>query len=97
MLLKTILSRVQKHRGFVYGAVRLVEERRGLVIEAEIRPRAHRRPTCSGCAQPGPGYDTLARGASSSCRCGASRSSSSTRCGGWRAGPAASASKPSPG
>lgn len=60
MLLKTILNRVQKHRGFVYGAVRLVEERRALVIEAEIRPRVHSRPRCSGCAQPGPGYDTLA-------------------------------------
>lgn len=60
MQLKTILNRIQKHRGFVYGAARLVEERRGLVIEAEIRPRAPRRPTCSGCAQPGPGYDTLA-------------------------------------
>ncbi|MFQ5856986.1 MAG: transposase, partial [Anaerolineae bacterium] len=59
MLLKTILNRVQKHRGFVYGAVRLVEEHSGLVIEAEVCPRAHRRPTCSGCAQPGPGYDTL--------------------------------------
>ena len=60
MLLKTILNRIQKHRGFVYGAVRLVEERRGLVIEVEICPRAHGRSTCSGCAQPGPGYDTLA-------------------------------------
>ena len=60
MLLKTILNRVQKHRGFVYGAVRLVEERRALVLEAEIRPRVHSRPTCSGCAQPRPGYDALA-------------------------------------
>lgn len=60
MLVKTILNRVQTHRGFVYGAVRLVEERNALVIEADIRPRAHRRPQCSGCAQPGPGYDTLA-------------------------------------
>lgn len=60
MLVKTILNRVQTHRGFVYRAVRLVEERNALVIEADIRPRAHRRPQCSGCAQPGPGYDTLA-------------------------------------
>ena len=61
MRLKTILNRIQAQQGFVYEAVRLVEEDGGLVIEAAIRPRAHRRPTCSGCAQPGPGYDTLAR------------------------------------
>ena len=52
---------MQAQLGFVYEAVRLVAEDRGLVIEAAIRPRAHRRPTCSGCTQPGPGYDTLAR------------------------------------
>lgn len=60
MLVKTILNRVQKHRGFVYGAVRLVEEDKVLALEAGLRPRAGHRPRCSGCAQPGPGYDTLA-------------------------------------
>lgn len=61
MLLKTILNRVQRHRGFVYEAVRLVEDEvRGLVLEVEMRPRATSRPRCSGCAQPGPGYDALA-------------------------------------
>ncbi len=60
MRLKTILNRVQRHRGFVYGAIRLVEEGGALVVEAELRPRATSRPTCSGCAQSGPGYDTLA-------------------------------------
>ena len=44
----------------MYEAVRLVAEDGGLVIEAVLRPRALRRPTCSGCTQPGPGYDTLA-------------------------------------
>ena len=60
MLVKTILNRVQTQRGFVYGAIRLGQERGVLVIEAEIRPRANGRLTCSGCEQPGPGYDTLA-------------------------------------
>ncbi|MGH7208800.1 MAG: ISL3 family transposase [Nitrospiraceae bacterium] len=60
MRIQTILNRVQKHRGFVYAAVRLEEARGALVLEAEIRPRAHSRPICSGCATPGPGYDTLA-------------------------------------
>ena len=60
MRLKTILNRVQKHRGFGYEAIRLREEDGALVLEAELRPRATRRPTCSGWAQPGPGYDPLA-------------------------------------
>src|SRR6516164_2472927 len=58
---RPILNRIQAQPGFVYEAVRLVAEDGGLVIEAVLRPRAHRRPTCSGCTQPGRGYDTLAR------------------------------------
>ena len=60
MRVQTILNRVQKQPGFVYGAVRLGQARGTLVIEVEIRPRANHRLTCAGCAQPGPGYDTLA-------------------------------------
>lgn len=59
MRLKTILNRVQRQRGFVYGSIRVLEEVGRLIIEAEIRPRANGRPTCSGCKLPGPGYDTL--------------------------------------
>lgn len=59
MLLKTILNRVQKQPGFVYGAVRFVEARGAVGVEVEIRRRVGGRPTCSGCARPGPGYDTL--------------------------------------
>jgi hypothetical protein len=59
MLVKTILNRVQKQPGFVYGAVRFVEARGAVGIEVEIRRRVGGRPTCSGCARPGPGYDTL--------------------------------------
>jgi len=61
MLLKTILNRVQRHRLFVYGAIRLLEGLGGQVIsiEVEIRPRANSRPTCSGCDRLGPGYDSL--------------------------------------
>ena len=57
MRLKTILNRIEKHQGFLYDAVRLEEEDRRLVIEVAIRPRAHSRPTCSGCQQPGAGYE----------------------------------------
>ena len=59
MLVKTILNRVQKQPGFVYGAVRFVEARGAVGVEVEIRRRVGGRPTCSGCARPGPGYDTL--------------------------------------
>ncbi|MEK7838813.1 MAG: ISL3 family transposase [candidate division NC10 bacterium] len=59
MRLKTILNRIEKHQGFLYDAVRLEEEDGRLVIEVAIRPRAHSRPTCSGCQQPGSGYDSL--------------------------------------
>lgn len=59
MQLKTILNRVEKHRSFVYGKAEVVETERGPTIEIEIRPRANGRAVCSGCEQPGPGYDTL--------------------------------------
>ena len=59
MRLKTILNRIEKHQGFLYDAVRLEEEDGRLVIEVAIRPRAHSRPTCSGCQQPGSGYHSL--------------------------------------
>ena len=60
MRLKTILNRVQRQHGFVYARVGMLDERRRLIIEAEIRPRAKGRPICSGCNEAGPGYDTLA-------------------------------------
>jgi len=58
MQLKSILNRIQLHKGFVYGAVRLVEKSKRLLLEVEIRPRKGSRPICSGCGRPGPGYDT---------------------------------------
>lgn len=60
MQLKTILNRVQKHRSFVYGAVRLSEEQGEAVMEVEIKARANGQPKCSCCGTPGPGYDRLA-------------------------------------
>lgn len=60
MRLQSILNRVEKHPGFIYGAVRWVVANGQEQIEAELRPRVRSRPTCSSCQQPGPGYDTLA-------------------------------------
>jgi transposase len=59
MQLKTILNRVQKHRSFVYGTVRLLEEAAGPVLEVPIRRRSNSRGICSRCGAPGPGYDTM--------------------------------------
>ena len=59
MQLKTILNRIQKHRGFVYGPIRLREEGAALRLEVEIYPHLRNRPRCSGCGRRGPQYDTL--------------------------------------
>ena len=59
MLRKTILNRIQKHRGFVYGPTRLCEEGATLRLEVEIYPHLRNRPRGSGCGRRGPQYDTL--------------------------------------
>ena len=60
MHIKTILNRLQKHKGFVYGAERLSEEDGQLVLEVAIRAHARNRARCSGCGRKAPGYDTQA-------------------------------------
>lgn len=57
MLLKTILIRVEKHKGFVYGNARFAGEGPHLSIVVDIVPRAGSRPICSGCHFARPGYD----------------------------------------
>lgn len=52
----TILNRVQRHRSFVYEAVRFVET----AVEVTLKARANSRPRCSGCGRGGAGYNTLA-------------------------------------
>lgn len=60
MQLKTILNRVYKHKSFVYTDVKMIQEKDHLFLTVKIDPRRNSRPVCSGCGQPGPGYDTLA-------------------------------------
>jgi transposase len=60
MLIQTILNRIEKQPGFVYGAVRFVEVRHRPAVEVTLRPRRNRRGRCSRCRRPAPGYDTLA-------------------------------------
>src|SRR6266705_1706106 len=58
MQLKTILNRVERHKGFVYAAVRFSGVGRS-ALEVEVRERANSRPICSECGRAGPGYDRL--------------------------------------
>jgi transposase len=60
MQLKTILNRIQKHRGFVYGMVQLEEQIAGFALTVAIAPHRRNRPRCAGCGQVGPVYDRLA-------------------------------------
>jgi transposase len=58
MQFKTILNRVERHKSFVYGAVRFGDGDR-LSLEVTVQERANGRPICSGCGVAGPGYDRL--------------------------------------
>ena len=60
MLLKTILNRIERHKGFVYDEVRWLNRGRPS-IEIEVRPRTGSDPFCSGCGRRGPTYDHLPR------------------------------------
>ena len=59
MQLKTILNRVQKFKSFVYGNVVWLDDSRNLALLVQVVARANSKPICSGCGNPGPGYDTL--------------------------------------
>ena len=60
MQVKTILNRVYRLPGFVYGKIRLLEPKGKdgrHSLEVEVRPRANGQALCSGCGQRAPGYD----------------------------------------
>ncbi len=79
MQVKTILNRIQKQRGFVYGTVQFEEQIAGLALTVDIRPHRRNRPRCAGCGQRGPGSTTgWRRVTSSSCHSGACACSFST-------------------
>lgn len=59
MHIRTILNRIAKYKGFVYGLEEWVEEREGVRIEIPIQARKGSRAVCSGCGKKAPGYDTL--------------------------------------
>ena len=62
MLIKTLLNEVHPVKGFVYGKLMRVEDDsalNGRRIEVQVRSRKGSRGLCSGCGEPGPGYDRL--------------------------------------
>ena len=59
MQLKTILNRVYRQPGFVYGHAALCNEGEHLVLNVEVRPHGRSRARCSKCLKKGPGYDRL--------------------------------------
>ena len=58
MQLKVILNRVQPHKGFVYEGFEFTGGKKP-ALKVTLRPDKRASPACSGCQQPGPGYDTL--------------------------------------
>jgi len=58
MQLKTILRRIEPHKGFVYESIRWSDKRR-TALEIKLRPRQGNHAICSGCRKPRPGYDRL--------------------------------------
>ncbi len=59
MQIKTILNRIQKYPGFVYGFMQLDERRGQLELTVDIYPHRRNGPRCSGCGRRGPQYDRL--------------------------------------
>ena len=57
MLLLTILNQCHRFPGFVYQAAKFTPDRKA--IEVRVRPRHGSAVVCSGCHEPGPGYDHL--------------------------------------
>jgi transposase len=60
MQIKTILNRIQKQRGFVYGAIQLEQQIGELALTIAIAPHHRNRPQCRGCGHRGGVYDHLA-------------------------------------
>lgn len=58
MQVKTILNRLERHKGFVYGKVSWLSRGRPS-IKVDVVPRANSKPICAGCGKPGVTYDHL--------------------------------------
>ena len=57
MLLKTILNRVQKYKGFIYESLAWRDQSDDPTIDVRVVARLNSRAVCSGCGKRRPGYD----------------------------------------
>lgn len=57
MLIQTILNRVHKIKGFVYGKISESTWEGDPTLEVEVHPRKGSRAICSGCGEKRKGYD----------------------------------------
>ncbi len=79
MQIKTILNRIQKQRGFVYGTIQLEEQIGGLALTIEMRRIAATGHSAAAAGSGAAAFTTGSRrAASSSSRSGACGCSSST-------------------
>jgi len=93
MQVKTVLKRVHRVKGFVYGKGQWVNDR----MEVEVRPRTGSRPVCSGWGRLSRAMTPWPQGTFISCRGGPSLSFWSARCVGWTVVAAGSPSSRFPG
>src|SRR5512133_1873300 len=59
MQVKSILNRIQKQPGFVYGHAEFVGRGTSTRIHVPIRARRRTKPVCSGCGKKRAAYDHL--------------------------------------
>jgi transposase len=57
VLLKTILNRVQKYKGFIYESLAWRDQSDDPTIDVRVVARSNSRAVCSGCGKRRPGYD----------------------------------------
>ena len=58
MLIKTILNKIEKFKGFVYKDVRLIDNEPEKTLEVRIEARRNSRGVCKGCGHKSGTYDT---------------------------------------
>lgn len=58
MQIKTLLNRLEKYKGFVYGRITLEEGARARLL-IEVRADKRCKAVCSGCEEPCPCYDKM--------------------------------------
>ncbi|MBA3066108.1 ISL3 family transposase, partial [bacterium] len=58
MLIRTVINRCHKIKGFTYGNVSWGKSKGENILEVEVMPRKNTKGLCSVCKRPGPTYDT---------------------------------------